>query len=224
MLLLLLQEAQSADRELSKLALSFRGGQMEGFCCAWKDSLRARLLNPTQYWLCEILALANPPTHPPSPKLVATTIWACLKTPTGWYKAQQHSFHIKYSLKEAPPLTPSLPIPKAVTGSALINSWCWPSVLADHFVQRLIWICQLNPDFKFYKRNCLLTGRLPFHLQKNTHPNSHRDILVGWPSSVTLHLLAMLCCNSLSQKQKWSRAVPLVVCGGQRNGMAFVKT
>lgn len=34
MLLLLLQEAQSADRELSKLALSFWGGQMEGFCCA----------------------------------------------------------------------------------------------------------------------------------------------------------------------------------------------
>ena len=166
MLLLLLQEAQSADRELSKLALSFRGGQMEGFCCAWKDSLRARLLNPTQYWLCEILALANPPTHPPSPKLVATTIWACLKTPTGWYKAQQHSFHIKYSLKEAPPPTPSLPIPKAVTGSALINSWCWPSVLADHFVRWLIWIYQLNPDFVCYKGNCWLTGCLPFHLLK----------------------------------------------------------
>lgn len=65
MLLLLLQEAQSANRELSKLAPSFRGGQMEGFCCAWKDSLRACLLNPTQYWLCEILALANP-LNPPA--------------------------------------------------------------------------------------------------------------------------------------------------------------
>ncbi len=200
MLLLLLQEAQSADRELSKLALSFRGGQMEGFCCAWKDSLRARLLNPTQYWLCEILALANPPTHPPSPKLVATTIWACLKTPTGWYKAQQHSFHIKYSLKEAPPPTPSLPIPKAVTGSALINSWCWPSVLADHFVRWLIWIYQLSPDFICYKRNCWLTGCLPFHLQKNALPNI-AQILVGWPSRVTLHLLAMLCRDSFSQSK-----------------------
>lgn len=146
MLLLLLQEAQSANRELSKLALSFRGGQMEGFCCAWKDSLRARLLNSTQYWLCEILALATPTPHPPSPKLVATTIWACLKTPTGWYKAQQHSFHIKWLLKEAPPTIPSLLIPKAVTGSALINSWCWPSVLADHFVWWLIWIYELNPN------------------------------------------------------------------------------
>lgn len=204
MLLLLLQEAQSADRELSKLAPSFRGGQMEGFCCAWKDSLRARLLNPTQYWLCEILALANPPTHPPSPKLVATTIWACLKTPTGWYKAQQHSFHIKYSLKEAPPPTPSLLIPKAVTGSALINSWCWPSVLADHFVRWLIWIYQLSPDFICSRRNCCcgcwLTECLPFHLQENTTLYTG-TILVGWPSRVTLHLLALLCCNSLTQSK-----------------------
>lgn len=220
MLLLLLQEAQSDDRELSKLALSFRGGQMEGFCCAWKDSLRARLLNSTQYWLCEILALANPPTHPPSPKLVATTIWACLKTPTGWYKAQQHSFHIKCSLKEAPPPTPSLPIPKAVTGSALINSWCWPSVLADHFAQWLIWIYQHNPNFIAESLIVWLFSYSP--VQKTTHPGQCRNI-----SRVTLWSnIAPPCYALLWQpctKQKWSRAVPLVVCGGQQNWEAFVK-
>lgn len=186
MLLLLLQEAQSADRELSKLALSFRGGQMEGFCCAWKDSLRARLLNPTQYWLCEILAQANPPTHPPAPKLVATTIWACLKTPTGWYKAQQHSFHIKYSLKEAPPLTFSLLIPKPVTGSALINSW--PSVLANHFVQWLIRICQLSPGFLCYNVICWLVVGV---ICKRPHqPNTADSKSGGDPSQ--LHCTSLL--------------------------------
>lgn len=199
MLLLLLQEAQSANGELSKLVLSFRRGQMEGFCCAWKDSLRARLLNSTQYWLCEILALAHPPTHPPFPKLVATTIWACLKTPTGWYKAQQHSFHIKCSVKAPPPLppTPSLPIPIAVTGSALINSRCWPSVLADYFVQWLIWIFQLNPKFICHTNE---SGRLSFELWGNTLLNT-RSILVGWPPNVTLHLLARICCNNLIQSK-----------------------
>lgn len=38
MLLLLLQEAQSADGELSKLALSFGGGQMEAFALPEKTA------------------------------------------------------------------------------------------------------------------------------------------------------------------------------------------
>lgn len=146
MLLLLLQEAQSVDRELSKLAPSFRGGQMEGFCCAWKDSLRARLLNPTQFWLCEILALANPPAHPHPLNPPAFTKaggyhhMGLFKNSHRLVQSTTTQFSYQVLSQRGPPSAPhthtqihtTIPtplIPRAVTGSALINSCCWPSVL-----------------------------------------------------------------------------------------------
>lgn len=175
MLLLLLQEAQSANGELSKLVLSFRRGQMEGFYCAWKDSLRARLLNSTQYWLCEILALAHPPHNPPAFSKAGGYHHM------GLFKNSHRlvqSTTTQFSYQETPPPppnthtntppTPSLLIPIAVTGSALINSWCWPSVLADHFVRWLIWIFQLNPKFTSHKWKWI-SGCLSFQLLKKGH-------------------------------------------------------
>lgn len=198
MLLLLLQEAQSANGELSKLVLSFRRGQMEGFCCAWKDSLRARLLNSTQYWLCEILALAHPPNPPAFSKAGGYHHMGLFKNSHRLVQSTTTQFSYQVLGERQPPTPlPSLPIPIAVTGSALINSRCWPSVLADHFVQWLIWIFQRYPKFICHTNE---SRCLSFQLLKNTLLNT-RSILAVWPPNVTLHFLARLCCNNLIQSK-----------------------